>query len=114
LDTLHRTELRTFAAREAQVYVHERDLARAPLLLADLVGERHLGNAFFLESPFDDVNGIHGSIHPSPLALLVSPPLDTRTTLQGDRTHVDRSPRLRNLSGALSSGEREPHALVAA
>src|SRR5262249_42718887 len=45
LDALHRTELGTLPARPAEVHVHERDLARPLLLLAELVG--HVGHAFF-------------------------------------------------------------------
>src|SRR5262245_27869498 len=56
-DALHRAELGTLAAREAQVDVHERHLARALPLLAGLVGD--IGNPLFLEAPLDDVDRRH-------------------------------------------------------
>src|SRR5208282_5100069 len=57
LDALHRAELGAFAAREAQVHVHERDFARALLLLSDLFGS--LGDAVFLETALDDFYCAH-------------------------------------------------------
>ena len=62
LDALDRTELGTLAAREAEVHVHEGDLARALLLLADLVGVGGLGNLLLLQAAFDDVNRGHRSL----------------------------------------------------
>src|SRR5215831_16269305 len=56
-DALHRAELGTLAAREAQVDVHERHLARALPLLGGLVG--HVGDSLLLEPPLDDVDRRH-------------------------------------------------------
>src|SRR6185369_12304977 len=60
LDALHGTELGTLPAREAEVHVHERDLARPLLLLADVV--RHVGDHVLFQPTADDVDGAHGSI----------------------------------------------------
>src|SRR5206468_3177381 len=65
LDALDRAELGALAAREAEVYVHERDLARPLLLLADLVGEGRVGDALLLQATFDDVDRRHTSLRPS-------------------------------------------------
>src|SRR4029077_14157931 len=62
LDALDGAELGTLAAREAEVHVHERHLARPLLLLADLVGERRVRNAFLLQATFDDVDGGHTNL----------------------------------------------------
>src|SRR5205085_7153814 len=58
LDALHRAELRALPARPAEVHVHERDLTRTLLLLAELVG--NVGDALFLQPALDDVDRGHG------------------------------------------------------
>src|SRR5439155_9956914 len=55
LDARDRAELRALAARPAEVHVHEGDLARPLLLLADLVGR--VGDALLLQAALDDVDG---------------------------------------------------------
>src|SRR5439155_4029483 len=63
LDAADRAELRALAARPAQVHVHEGDLARPLLLLADLVGR--VRDALLLQAAPDDVDGgRHGRILP--------------------------------------------------
>ena len=60
LDALHRTELRTLAARKAKIHVHECDFARTLLLRANVVGIGRVGYALLLQPALDDVDRVHG------------------------------------------------------
>jgi hypothetical protein len=57
LDALHGAELRTFAAGEAEVHIHEGDFAGSFLLFSDLV--RDIRDAVFLEPTLDDIDCRH-------------------------------------------------------
>src|SRR5262249_699240 len=60
LDALHRAELRTLAARKAEIHIHESDFAGTLFFAADFVGS--VGKAIFLKTPLDNVDTGHTTI----------------------------------------------------
>src|SRR5262249_2119083 len=79
LDALDGAELGTLAAGEAEVHVHEGDLAGSLLLLGDLVGPGRVGNALLLQATFDDV--YRG--HRTPRASCIRPGAGERSCRRG-------------------------------
>ena len=51
------------AAREAEVGVRERDLARPLLLLGDLLGQRRLGDALLLQAALNQLDAADDAMH---------------------------------------------------